>query len=207
MTCSKMVEEMDYGKKLQEGVVFVTLISTVCGGAYVFYTAFSQPNYVNGLFFENAWLEYGVGENTLYFEYPFGDLTDSIPAFAEVIKRTAAVLPVNFKLQGKPLVVVALTRPPGNTDLVEMVRFTICPEDIYIVGLPPHQSKEWRYAFFKQVWYRSAERKESFKMAKLNETTNEVTYVTVKMRKNSATFREMVEELNSTRMQRILDKI
>ena len=50
---------------IQAVALLVSIMISVTGGGTFFYNWYKEPNLVNGQWFESAWLEYGINQNTL----------------------------------------------------------------------------------------------------------------------------------------------
>lgn len=196
---------MELDKRLQEAIVFCTLISMIVSGAYVFYNGISEPNYKNGTYFRTAWIVYGQEQNTIYFEYPYGELSNIIPAFCEVMKRTYFASWINYKIGSKPIRLIAMTRHPGETDLREVFSFVVYGDELRRVA--SKNSKEYRFAMFKRFWEQGEMTKEVFQVAVADPVSHTISYQPRMWRRDNKTFDDMARTLNCSKMQKIIDNI
>ena len=97
-------------EKLSMIIAMLTISATVFGGAMWVFEKYSEPTFVDGEYYTNAWMDESEEQITLHVEFIPDGRGKGTLAVVEAVERLRDKARINPELRSKPVVVIAEVR-------------------------------------------------------------------------------------------------
>lgn len=111
--------------------ILLPILVVLSGSGIYLFNWYIEPNFTNGQYYTNAWIEYGLKQNTLNIEYVPDGHGSLMPAMAEALYRVHYKSEINSKIDGKPILIILWVR--YNTELLAMFRLLVTGKELEII--------------------------------------------------------------------------
>lgn len=122
------LQEVDLLKLMS---IVLPILLALSGFVYMQYNSWLEPDFSDGQYYTNAWIEYGVKQNTLNVEFVPDGQGSILAAMAEALFRVHCKAELNSKIDGKPILAIFWVR--YGADLIAMSQVLVTAKEVDII--------------------------------------------------------------------------